>query len=599
MTWRPKRFHVAVIEPVAELHPTDPMFPPIEGWLSLSSPDEFFEIIWSPLDSTPLRHVAAIFQNLEFPTGPWQFGYFLKADCGRISAMSISSIGPAFCITLFHSEQPDLPRTFCLPPACFLELSRFVEQLILNGIAVPHHTPNAPCLLVFYRRTHRATYGDIPPYFEMPFLAVPDLAALWECVQALYLQLVVYLDESNTLPRDIQYPLASAATGAHAVTMEKVYHFIAGLGKWDRITVREWPVLFDDRGRLKDPNIFFTRVFAEGIEPGALKWALPFVLGVYPPDSTAAERDALDKQLAKEYKRLEGQIAVQVGVKRSGKIVSGRPGEQDPTDIIKCTNSKITALFRVIDHDVGRTDRVHPAFKSDTGQGLVVLRTLLRVYCIYNPTVGYLQGMNDLFVPIMLAYFPRWDEATGNPIDDSGRPVKMAPQIPILFWNFEGMLRRINHLPLIADVTGQCQRMAEVVGRILAKASPLLEIWLRRSGIADLGWMYSDFVLLFKRSWPDIWAIWLQLNAAPVPGHWLTYFVAAVVLDNFPKIASLPDPQLSSLMAMFRETPVLTDPARIGRMALWLYEQYPLEPLHEGIDGAAAEEPLEFFTLTD
>jgi hypothetical protein len=226
--------------------------------------------------------------------------------------------------------------------------------------------------------------------------------------------------------------------------------------------------------------------------------------------------------------------------------------------------------------------------------GLTILTALLRAYSLYNPMIGYLQGMNDLFVPIIHTYFPKWDPETGCPIDDQGKVIDHTPEIPLIFWNFEGMLKRTNHLILLSNVTEQCQEKARVIAGIIARVSPLVAIWMRRNGLADLLWMYSDFVLLFKRSFEDIWSIWLQLNSAPASTNWLTYFVTAIMLETFPTFSSLQEVTITSIMDAFVPIVKEIDPSRIGRIALWIFKNHPI-PDPEPPANPEAELEFEFF----
>lgn len=49
----------------------------------------------------------------------------------------------------------------------------------------------------------------------------------------------------------------------------------------------------DSEGRIKDYHHFRECAFYHGVEPGARRIVWKFLLGYYPPESTAAERDEL------------------------------------------------------------------------------------------------------------------------------------------------------------------------------------------------------------------------------------------------------------------------------------------------------------------
>jgi hypothetical protein len=110
---------------------------------------------------------------------------------------------------------------------------------------------------------------------------------------------------------------------------------------------------------------------------------------------------------------------------------------------------------------------------------------LLQTYCVFNPPIGYLQGMNDLFVPILLAFLPDWGD-DGDPLDSDGQVLDFQPFLPVIFWCFDAMLRNIDHLKLLQNVTEQCQKLADIVFQIMAKVSPLGAIWMKRNGLKEL-----------------------------------------------------------------------------------------------------------------
>lgn len=58
----------------------------------------------------------------------------------------------------------------------------------------------------------------------------------------------------------------------------------------------------------------------------------------------------------------------------------------------------VNSIF--VEKDALRTDRQIDYFKQDHGDGLERLRNILVTYTIYNPILGYVQGMSDLLSPI-------------------------------------------------------------------------------------------------------------------------------------------------------------------------------------------------------
>lgn len=56
-----------------------------------------------------------------------------------------------------------------------------------------------------------------------------------------------------------------------------------------------------------------------------------------------------------------------------------------------------------LDVDINRTNRSHFLFKERYGQGQISLFSILHAYCVYDPVVGYCQGMSDL-TALMMQY---------------------------------------------------------------------------------------------------------------------------------------------------------------------------------------------------
>jgi hypothetical protein len=294
--------------------------------------------------------------------------------------------------------------------------------------------------------------------------------------------------------------------------------------------------------------------------------ALPFVFGVHDAGETLAERESRDAQLVNEFRLLVEQV-----------------DSYTPEQIEN--SHRISAAFRVIRHDVSRTDRQLPAFRNSNGAGLEMVTRLLKTYCVFNPPIGYLQGMNDLFVPILLAFLPDWDD-DGRPTGHDRAPIDCNPFLPTIFWCFEAMLRNIDHLKLLQSVTEQCQKLADAAFQILTKISPLAAIWMKRNGLKDLLWLYSDFVLLFKRSFDDIWGVWLQLNCSPSPENWLAYFITAVLVRGFDALAQVKEVSITTMMDSFPKILKAIDIEKIGTTALWIAElvrpsSLPRDPVPE------------------
>jgi hypothetical protein len=543
-----RRFQLCTIEPTIDI--TDDQTGGSKGTLVLARYDETFIISWTPFNGSTMHHLSLLQQNesTEVPDS-WVFNSAFKQECGHIRWMQLH---PNRSLTIYNTETQN--RRFLFEEAEFISVIELVEQLLINAIVVP--SPDMEYCLHFYKRCHRGVYPYTPPHIQLSYDPSTELVPFWDCLHSFFLTLIIHFDQSDTLPKDPQFPLAEAARAAHARVLAQFDASLCGLPTYETITTAEWPSLFDGDGRLIDPELFRKRLFHAGISREIRDKALPFVFGVYDAGSSLAERAALDVQLSSEFTLLVEQV-------------------DSYTEAQIESNHRIAAAFRVIKHDVSRTDRQLPAFKNASGDGLTMVTRLLKTYCIFNPPIGYLQGMNDLFVPILLAFLPDWDEETGKPVDAAKAPIDYHPFLPTIFWCFDAMLRNIDHLKLLQSVTEQCQKLAESVFQIMMKVSPLAAIWMKRNSLKELLWCYSDFVLLFKRSFDDIWSVWLQLNCSPAAPHWLSYFVAALLVLGFDKLAQTKDVSITTMMDTFPKILKEIDIVKTGKTSLWLAEQVP------------------------
>jgi hypothetical protein len=206
------------------------------------------------------------------------------------------------------------------------------------------------------------------------------------------------------------------------------------------------------------------------------------------------------------------------------------------------------------------------------------LSQLLQTYVVFNPSIGYLQGMNDLFVPLILAYFPEWDDA-GRPVDAHGNVVacEESGHLATIFWCFDALLRNVNHLGVLRSVTQACYSISAKVIRIIEKVSPLVVFWLRRYKLDDFPWIFADLVLLFKRTFTPVWDLWCILNCSPDPANWMCYVIAGIILLTFESFSTTKEIVLTELMGAFPGYLAAVKLKVLGRLALVLYEKMPLE----------------------
>uniref|UniRef100_A0AAR2LWY9 Rab-GAP TBC domain-containing protein n=1 Tax=Pygocentrus nattereri TaxID=42514 RepID=A0AAR2LWY9_PYGNA len=143
-----------------------------------------------------------------------------------------------------------------------------------------------------------------------------------------------------------------------------------------------WEQFLDPEGRITDPQKVKELVFRGGIVPALRKEVWKFLLGFYPWNSTAKEREDIIRVKTDEYFRMKVQW----------KSVSE---EQE------MRNSLLRGYRSLIERDVNRTDRQNPFFSGNENPGLKLLHDVLMTYCMYNFDLGYVQGMSDLLAPLL------------------------------------------------------------------------------------------------------------------------------------------------------------------------------------------------------
>eukprot|EP00043_Microstomoeca_roanoka_P014028 m.138101 g.138101 ORF g.138101 m.138101 type:complete len:540 (+) comp15908_c5_seq1:248-1867(+) len=72
-------------------------------------------------------------------------------------------------------------------------------------------------------------------------------------------------------------------------------------------------------------------------------------------------------------------------------------------------NKRMRELISLVEKDVYRTDRTHPLFREEGGEGFCALNDILLTFGVYNFDLGYVQGMSDL-VAVLYTVFR--DEVT-------------------------------------------------------------------------------------------------------------------------------------------------------------------------------------------
>ncbi|XP_044794580.1 TBC1 domain family member 16 isoform X5 [Bubalus bubalis] len=147
-----------------------------------------------------------------------------------------------------------------------------------------------------------------------------------------------------------------------------------------RLDVAAWLRHLNALGQVEEEYKLRKAIFFGGIDVSIRGEVWPFLLRYYSHESTSEEREALRVQKRKEYAEIQQ------------KRLSMTPEEH-------------RAFWRnvqfTVDKDVVRTDRSNQFFRGEGNPNVESMRRILLNYAVYNPAIGYSQGMSDLVAPIL------------------------------------------------------------------------------------------------------------------------------------------------------------------------------------------------------
>ncbi|RLV92043.1 hypothetical protein DV515_00013946 [Chloebia gouldiae] len=147
-----------------------------------------------------------------------------------------------------------------------------------------------------------------------------------------------------------------------------------------RLDVSAWLHHLNEAGQVEEEYRLRKAIFFGGIDISIRGEVWPFLLHYYSYESTSEEREALRLQKRKEYFEIQE------------KRLSMTPDEQkDFWRQVQFT----------VDKDVVRTDRSNQFFRGEDNPNVETMRRILLNYAVFNPAIGYSQGMSDLVAPLL------------------------------------------------------------------------------------------------------------------------------------------------------------------------------------------------------
>jgi hypothetical protein len=543
---------LAAIEPLTErVAPSHPL----DGCIALYSVAGIFKLHWFAYSSRRCHHLELTKRSdSDFLADHWDDLGNFTIDCQQLELLVFDPQAGAFTL---HRRSTTVTRTFQFQLGQLFLVGHFVKTLLYRGVGLL--TSQRKYAISFFEKLPHESYFPTTVHANIATESCADIISLWAVLERDYAALLLELDRLDSLECE-SLPLFDIALLYHQNLMEKIEEYRSGIPQYTGIEFAEWASLFDrETSRLIDPVTFQARVYFAGVSDELVPLVLPFALGLYPLDSTLQDREEIDHNCASEFEKVRYQFCSQ----KEAQIEN---------------NSKISYFLRVALNDVSRTDRCHPTFREDDSPGLKLLETILQIYVFHNPRIGYLQGMNDLLVPVILANL---------------RPDGTVESLSKVYWEFYQMLDHIGHVSFLTAISGKSASHITFLFDFMTKISPIMALWLKKVGLGGFRWILTDYILVFKRSLPRIWDLWLKLHVAPEPRVALPYFIVGFLIDVFGTIARQKG---MCLVKMMEEMPRLLcdlDVGRVSTITMWLFKEFPVQlPVPE-----AAAVTSEFFPL--
>ncbi|XP_063265261.1 TBC1 domain family member 16 isoform X1 [Prinia subflava] len=147
-----------------------------------------------------------------------------------------------------------------------------------------------------------------------------------------------------------------------------------------RLDVPAWLQHLNSTGQVQEEYRLRKAIFFGGVDISIRGEVWPFLLRYYSYESTSEEREALRLQKRKEYFEIQE------------KRLSMTPDEQ---------KEFWRQVQFTVDKDVVRTDRSNQFFRGEDNPNVETMRRILLNYAVFNPAIGYSQGMSDLVAPLL------------------------------------------------------------------------------------------------------------------------------------------------------------------------------------------------------
>nr|XP_015212119.1 PREDICTED: TBC1 domain family member 16-like [Lepisosteus oculatus] len=231
-----------------------------------------------------------------------------------------------------------------------------------------------------------------------------------------------------------------------------------------RLDVATWLRHLNESGQVEEEYKLRKAIFFGGVDPAIRGEVWPFLLRYYSCDSTSQEREAWRVQKRAEYQEIQQRR------------LSMSPEE----------HSEFWRKVQfTVDKDVVRTDRSNSFFRGDNNPNVEIMRRILLNYAVFNPEMGYCQGMSDLVAPLL------------SEVQDESDT----------FWCFVGLMQ--NTIFISSPRDEDMERQLMYLRELLRLMHPGFHQHLTQLGEDGLQMLFCHrwVLLCFKREFPDAEAL--------------------------------------------------------------------------------------------
>ncbi|KAJ8345396.1 hypothetical protein SKAU_G00295890 [Synaphobranchus kaupii] len=231
-----------------------------------------------------------------------------------------------------------------------------------------------------------------------------------------------------------------------------------------RLDVATWLRHLNHSGQVEEEYKLRKAIFFGGIDPAIRGEVWPFLLQYYSCDSTSEEREAWRLQKRSEYQEIQHR-----------RLAMSPEEHSEFWRKVQFT----------VDKDVVRTDRSNPFYRGENNPNVEIMRRILLNYAVFNPDMGYCQGMSDLVAPLLTEVQDESDT----------------------FWCFVGLMENTIFIssPRDEDMERQLMYLRELLRLML----PGFHQHLTQLGEDGLQLLFCHrwVLLCFKREFPDTEAL--------------------------------------------------------------------------------------------